>query len=172
MFRFYFLTILTYIRIILRAVIWLLHLLLHAYCDWKQFALVRLSLEEATASIHHWVLWPKSFLIFIVWINWRTLQPTSFLSWCVSHVLGSVHRLVSHILEVVHWKKRLSLWMYWDKQCIQKKNIITFCILQKRYIRWAIRNGFIGVLHLFWFYWVSFVRVACSFCWSILILNN
>ena len=109
MFRFYFLTILTYIRIILRAVIWLLHLLLHAYCGWKQFALVRLSLEEATASIHHWVLWPKSFLIFIVWINWRTLQPTSFSSWRVSHVLGSVHRLVSHVLRVVHWKERMSL---------------------------------------------------------------
>ena len=25
------------------------------------------------------------------WINWRTLQPTSSLSWCVSHILGSVH---------------------------------------------------------------------------------
>ena len=26
------------------------------------------------------VLWPKSFLIFIVWMNRRTLQPTSFSS--------------------------------------------------------------------------------------------
>ena len=55
------------------------------------------------------VLKPMSFWIFIVWMNWRTLQPTSFSSWCVSHVLESVHQLVSHVLGAMHWKERLSL---------------------------------------------------------------
>ena len=32
-------------------------------------------------------------------MKWRTLQPTSYSSWCVSHVLGAVH----------HW-----LVTYWD----------------------------------------------------------
>ena len=63
-----------------------------------KIALVHLSFEEATVFVHRRVLWPKSFLIFIVWMNWRTLLPTSFSSWCVSHVLGFVHPLVSHVL--------------------------------------------------------------------------
>ena len=62
------------------------------------------------------VLWPTSFLIFIVWMNWRTLQPTSFSSWCVSHVLRSLHHLVSHILGAVYWKERLSL--YYKSNCV------------------------------------------------------
>ena len=55
------------------------------------------------------ILQPMSFFIFIVWMNKRTLQPTSFSSWCVSHILWSVHQSVSHVLEVVHWNERLSL---------------------------------------------------------------
>ena len=49
--------------------------------------------------LHRRVLWPSIFLIFIVWMNWRTLQPTIFLVGVlksririratVSHVLGS-----------------------------------------------------------------------------------
>ena len=53
---------------------------------------------------------PKSFLIFIVWMNWKILQPTSFLSWCVCHVLEFVFCMVSHVLGVVHWNERLSLY--------------------------------------------------------------
>ena len=77
-----------------------------------EFALVHLSLEEAAAFVRRWVLWPRSFVIFIVLMNWRTLQPTSFSSWwlvtyldsCkgVSHVLGSTFWLVSHILGAMH----------------------------------------------------------------------
>ena len=74
----------------------------YAYCDRKQFALVHLSLEEATAFVRRRVLWSRSFLIFIVGMNWKTLYSTSFLSWCVSHILGSVHRLVSHVLGAMH----------------------------------------------------------------------
>ena len=37
----------------------------------------------------------KELLDLHCWINWRTLQPTSSLSWCISHVLGSVHQLVT-----------------------------------------------------------------------------
>ena len=46
----------TYIWIILRAVMLLLHLQLHAYCDQRQFALVHISLKEATMFIRHTVL--------------------------------------------------------------------------------------------------------------------
>ena len=97
----------TYIRIILRAVIRLLHLLLQAYYDRRQFSLVHHSLEETAVFVRRRVLWPMSFLIFIVWMNWRTFQPTSFSSWCVSHVFGFVHRLVSHVLGAVHWKQEI-----------------------------------------------------------------
>ena len=88
--------------------------IIHEYCD-QRHALVHLSLEEVAAFVRRRVLWP-SFLIFIVWMNCKTLQPTSFLSWCVDHVLGSMHRLVSHILEVVHWKERLSL--HYKSNCV------------------------------------------------------
>ena len=72
-------------------------------------ALVHLSLEEAAAFVHRRVLYLRSFLIFIVWMNWRNLRSTFFSSWCVSHILGSVRWLVSHVLGVVHWKERLPL---------------------------------------------------------------
>ena len=32
-----------------------------------EFALVHLSLEEAAMFVHHRVLWPRSFVIFIIW---------------------------------------------------------------------------------------------------------
>ena len=54
--RISFLTTLDIIRIILRAVIRLLHLLLQAYCDRRQFALVYLSFEEVAAFVHRRVL--------------------------------------------------------------------------------------------------------------------
>ena len=73
-FRFSFLTTLDiYIRIIFRAVIRWLHLLLQAYCDRRQFALVYLSLEETVVFVCRRVLWLRSFLIFVVWMNWKTL---------------------------------------------------------------------------------------------------
>ena len=89
--------------------------IIHEYCD-QWHALVHLSLEEVAAFVRRRVLWPRSFLIFIMWMNCKTLQPTSFLSWCVDHVLGSMHRLVSHILGVVHWKERLSL--HYKSNCV------------------------------------------------------
>ena len=82
----------------------------------KTICPIHLSLEEAAVFVHHRVLRVRSFLIFIMWMNWRTLQPTSFSSWCVSHVLGSVHRLISHVLGAVHWKERLSL--HYKSNCV------------------------------------------------------
>ena len=72
-----------------------------------EFALVHLSLEEAAVFVHLRILWPRSFVIFHHVMNWRTLQPTSFSSWWLSRVLGFVHLLVSHVLEVVHWKWKI-----------------------------------------------------------------
>ena len=33
----------------------------------RELTLVHLSLEEAAVFVHRWVLWPRSFVIFIVW---------------------------------------------------------------------------------------------------------
>ena len=72
-----------------------------------EFALIHLSLEEVVMFVHRRILWPTCFLIFIVLINWRTLQPTSFSSWWLSRVLGSAHLLVSNVLGAVHWKWKI-----------------------------------------------------------------
>ena len=64
---------------------------------------------------------PRSFWIFIIWMNWRTLQLTSFSSWCVSHVLRSIHQLVSHVLGAMHWKERLSL--HYKSNCVLDKSL-------------------------------------------------
>ena len=55
-----------------------------ANCDWRQgsWPSSSLSLEEVAVYLHRRVFWPSIFLIFIVWMNWRTLQPTIFLDWC------------------------------------------------------------------------------------------
>ena len=34
-----------------------------------KFALIHLSLEEATGFVRRRALWPRSFVIFIVWMN-------------------------------------------------------------------------------------------------------
>ena len=75
-------------------------------CDQRQssWPSSSLSLEEVAMYFHHRVLWPSIFLIFIVWMNWRTLQPIIFLVGDWSHVLGSV-QLVSHVLGI-HASKR------------------------------------------------------------------
>ena len=89
---------------------------INAYCDRRQSTIVHFSLEEVATFVRHRVLWPRNFLIFIMWINWRILQLTSFSSWCVSYVLGSVHRLLSHILGAVHWNERLPL--HYKSNCV------------------------------------------------------
>ena len=44
-------------------------------CDRRQgsWPSSSLSLEEVAVYLHRRVLWPSIFLIFIVWMNWRTL---------------------------------------------------------------------------------------------------
>ena len=58
-----------------------------------------LSLEKVAVYLQRRVLWPSIFLTFIMWMNWRTLQPTIFLVGDWSHVLGSA-QLVSHVLGI------------------------------------------------------------------------
>ena len=48
----------------------------------------------------------KELLDLHFWMNWRTLHPTSSSSWCVSHVLESMH----------HW-----LVTYWDS-CFERRD--------------------------------------------------
>ena len=56
-----------------------------------------LSLEEVAVYVHRRVLWPSIFLIFIVWMNWRTLQPTIFLVGVLKSRTG-IRATVSHVL--------------------------------------------------------------------------
>ena len=51
-----------------------------ANCDWRQgsWPSSSLSLEEVAVYLHRRVLWPSIFLIFIMWMNWTTWQPTIF----------------------------------------------------------------------------------------------
>ena len=102
----------------------------HSWCNWMQkffisilwqeiYALVHFSLQEATVFVHRKVLWPSNYMIFIVYMNWRTLQPTSFSSWWSSCILGST-QLVSHVLGAVHWKGEICHYRtspigYWEK---------------------------------------------------------
>ena len=64
-------------------------------------------------------------------MKWRTLQPRSSLSWCVSHVLGAVH-----------------LWLvtYWDS-CIKKSSvhILKSSEVLKRYEVFAV-SSFMGIV--------------------------
>ena len=82
---------------------------IQANCDrrWSSYPSSSLSLEEVVVYVHRKVFWLSIFLIFIVWMNWRTLQPTTFLVGNWSRVLGSA-QLVSHVLGVVHLKRELS----------------------------------------------------------------
>ena len=63
-----------------------------------------LSLEEVAMYLHCRVLWQSIFLIFIVWMNWRTLQSTIFLVGDWSRILRSV-QLVSHVLGIYASKR-------------------------------------------------------------------
>ena len=72
--------------------------IIHAYCDQRQicpsssYSLKKLLCLRAKGFV------TKELLNLHCWMNWKTLQPTSSPSWCVSHVLG-----------FMHWKERLSL---------------------------------------------------------------
>ena len=81
-----------------------------ANCDQKRSSCPSssLSLEEVAVYMHRRVLWPSIFLIFIVWMNWRTLQLTTFLVGDWSRILGSA-QLVSHVLGSHASKGELSL---------------------------------------------------------------
>ena len=56
----------------------------------KKWPSALFSLKEATAPLHLRVLKPSASWSSLL-MKWRTLQPTSSSSWCVSHVLGAVH---------------------------------------------------------------------------------
>ena len=72
---------------------------IQANCDrrWSSRPSSSLSLEEVVVYLYRRVLWPSIFLIFIMWMNWKTLQPAIFLVGDWSHVLGST-QLVNHVL--------------------------------------------------------------------------
>ena len=70
-------------------------------------ALVHHSCKKVAVYVHHRVLWPNIFLIFIVWINWKTLQPTTFLVGDWSRVLGSAQSLQKRSLFATKLFRRL-----------------------------------------------------------------
>ena len=42
---------------------------LQAYCEPETYALVHISIQEAAVFVYHRVLYLRSFMIFIVWMN-------------------------------------------------------------------------------------------------------
>ena len=65
-----------------------------------EFSLVYLSPEEAAVFVHLRVLWPRNFVIFIVW--WIEELCSQHLSQVV--YWDSAHLLISYVLGAVHWK--------------------------------------------------------------------
>ena len=48
---------------------------------WMQSSSVHPHDEDQEDAANIFFLWPSIFLIFIMWMNWKTLQPTTFSSW-------------------------------------------------------------------------------------------
>ena len=67
-----------------------------------------LSLKEVAVYLHRRILWPSIFLIFIVWMKWRTLQPTTFLV-CIEVAYWDPRNWLVTYLGTMHWKGELSL---------------------------------------------------------------
>ena len=49
----------------------------------KVLTLVHHYCEEVAVYVHHWVLWPSIFLIFIVWNELKNFAANNLLSWCL-----------------------------------------------------------------------------------------
>ena len=73
-----------------------------------KFALVHHYCVEVAMFVHHRVLWPSIFWIFIVWWIEKLCNQQHSLVGDWSCVLGSA-QLVSHVLGAVHYKERLLL---------------------------------------------------------------
>ena len=70
---------------------------IQANCDRRQGSWPSLSLSlEVAVYLHRRVLWPGIFLIFIVWMNWRTLQPTIFSVGVLKSHTG-IRAIISHV---------------------------------------------------------------------------
>ena len=82
-------------------------------CCWSPCVCNVLRIYE---KLERWIHCLKVIIIFSILTKRKFNIIQSFSSWCVSHVLRSVHRLVSHVLGAVHWKERLSL--HYKSNCV------------------------------------------------------
>ena len=128
----------------------LLQLLLHAYCDQRQ------NCPSSSYSLQKLLhLCAKGFMTkelpdLHCWMNIRTLQPTSFSSWCVSHVLRFVHYQL-----VTYWdlciERRDCCYItspigYWDKgSTVGCQQVLRFLLLVTACFD---NSGFLGVVTL------------------------
>ena len=83
----------------------------------KTYALVHLSLKEAVAFVRHRVLWLRSLLIFIVWMNWKLCSQHPF----------QVSVLVTHLDPCIDW-----LAMYWEPYIENERLLLHYksnCVL-------------------------------------------
>jgi len=96
------------------------------YIVWpeEEIALVHYSLWRSYYIFTQRVLWPRSFLIFIVdelksFATKNLCSQQSFSSWWISHVLGSMHHwLVTYWDSCIKWRYcryNTSLIGYWGK---------------------------------------------------------
>ena len=139
----------------------LLQLLLHAYCDQRQNCP---SSSYSFQKLLH--LCAKGFVTkelpnLHYWMNIRTLQPTSFSSWCVSHVLRFVHyQSVMYWDSCIEWRDCRYITSpigYWGKgstigwyQVLGFFLLITACFDKSGFSRVVTLNSPGGVLP-WWF---------------------
>ena len=100
------------------------------------FALVHLSLEEAAAFVRHWVLWPRSFMVFIVW--WIE-------EFCSQHP-SQVGDQVAYWDPCIDW-----LITYWEL-CIERRD----CHYKTSPIGYWAKGSTIG-----WYKVLGFLVTAC-----------
>ena len=88
-------------------------------CPEIEFALVHLSLEESAVFVHHKVLWPMSFLIFILWWTKKLCsQHPSQVSDQVTYWDPRIYWLVTYWESCIERRDchyRISLIGYWGK---------------------------------------------------------
>ena len=121
------------------------------YTYWKVRVRVFLqSLDEKLLHLCAKGFMTKELLNLHCWMNWRTLQPTSSSSWCVSLVLGSAyHWSVTYWESCIEWRDCCYITSpigYWGKGSIIGWYLVLGFLLLV--IACFDNSGFLGVVTL------------------------
>ena len=87
-------------------------------------------------------------------MNWRTLQPTSSLSWCVSHVLRSVHHWLASCTPV--------LWLFLHTLCLSLIYIYIYMMMMMMMMMMYVFFTYLYICYFFSLFIHMFLYV-CNF---------